>query len=380
MADKDTDNAVMSLSKESKKWLDIIAEESEKNIETQFLETHNIGFDLALTNGLGIPMGSSVLFYAEPGCGKTTLAGDVSRRLLNGAKDEEFKVLYLATENSKELLKSLGLEEFMLSGKFLYIQQEFCWRQIETIYNAILTDYGKFKGVKVVIIDSINNVLSDANLTKSIADGDFGTRAKERGSFYSKYLGKCAEKGITSFFIAQVRQDQAAGMYGDPKKAAASWADLHNVEMIVKCSRKADKVDAAKVKYDTAFGDYEDQTKWVMKLHSSSTNCKNRFFKGFPAEVLVVKGKGIDNTYAARKLLEANGYVKKSGGWYSFKDEIQEKFNLPNTKLRASECNSYIKSNLESFINLLKETDRYRIEVSEEIIESDEENTEGQNE
>ena len=377
MTEKDTDSVVMNLSKENKKWLDNIADASEKNLDTEFLETQNIGFDLSLTNGLGIPVGSSVLFYAEPGCGKTTLAGDVSRRLLNKAQtkgDDEFKILYLATENSKELLKSLGLGDFIASGKFIYIHQEFCWRQVETIYNAVLTGYGKFKGVKLIIIDSSNNVLADAELTKSVADGDFGSRPKERGRFYSKYFGMCAEKGITTFLISQVRQDQEAGMYGDKKKAAATWVDLHNVEMILKCSRKSDKVDASKVKYNTAFGEYEDQTKWVMKLQSSSTNCKNRFFNGFPAEVLVVKGKGIDNTYAARKLLEANGYVKKTGGWYSFSKELQENFKFPDSKLRASECNTYIKENIKDLINMLKESDQYKIETSKEVIDSEEEN------
>jgi len=367
------ENIVTSLSKDSKKWLDEAVAESEKNEDTLFIESCNIGFDLALTNGLGIPVGSSVLFYADPGCGKTTLLGDVSRRVIKKAKDEDkpFKVLYLATENSKELLKALGLDEYMSSGDFLYVQKELCWRQVETFYEAVLQGYGKYKDVKLIIIDSVNNVLSDANLTKSVADGDFGTKAKERGSFYGKFLGRCAEKGVTSFFIAQVRQDQSAGMYGDPKKAAASWADLHNVEMIVKCSKKSDATETAKIEVNTAFGKIQDQPKWIMKLHSSATNCKNRFFRGFPAEVLVVKGKGVDNTYAARKLLEANGYIKKAGGWFTFCKELQESLNFPSNNLRANDCNKYVRDNMGALIEMLKEAGQYKIEVSEETIEED---------
>ena len=63
--------------------------------DTKFLETGNIGFDMALSNGLGMPLGSSILIWAEPACGKTTLFADVSKRLikLHKAKGEVFKVL-----------------------------------------------------------------------------------------------------------------------------------------------------------------------------------------------------------------------------------------------------------------------------------------------
>ena len=37
--------------------------------------------DLALTDGKGLPMGSSTLFWAKPGSGKTTVVVDTSKRL-----------------------------------------------------------------------------------------------------------------------------------------------------------------------------------------------------------------------------------------------------------------------------------------------------------
>ena len=43
------------LSQEIKKGLDDIVNKSMKDADTQFTETCNVGFDLALTNGKGLP-------------------------------------------------------------------------------------------------------------------------------------------------------------------------------------------------------------------------------------------------------------------------------------------------------------------------------------
>ena len=88
------------LSQEIKKGLDDIVNKSMTDADTQYTETCNVGFDLALTNGKGLPRGTSVLFYADPACGKTTLLADVSKRLIQVTQgtEEPFKVLYIASE------------------------------------------------------------------------------------------------------------------------------------------------------------------------------------------------------------------------------------------------------------------------------------------
>jgi len=303
-----------------------IESNKKERLETNYIETGNIGFDLGYSNGLGLVEGSSVLFWADAGIGKTTLVGDICRRLLDKAHNTgtPFRVLYIATENSKELLKTLGLGKYMASRDFLYLgETQLCWRDIEKLYTgAVLGTKKGFENIKLIVIDSINNVLSDANKDKSGADGDFGSKAKERSNFYAKYLPLCSEKGITSLFISQARQKQDAGMYEDSKKAAVSFADRHNVEVIFKCTKKNLKTSDGKVKIKTAFGDIVEQRKYILTLNSSATDCKNRFCKGLPTEILVIKGEGIDNSYPLRKLLEFNGYIKSKGAWYVFESEV----------------------------------------------------------
>ena len=319
-----TEKIAVGLTKETQALLNSYAEDEP---ETQFMETGNIGFDMAVSNGLGMPIGSSILIWAEPACGKTTLFGDISRRLIKIHKDrgEEYKVLYLAVEGSRELLRKIGLDEYMKSKDFIYIEKRLCWRQIEQLYDMVLSGTGAYAGVKLVVIDSVNNVLSDQNLKNSVADGDFGTKARERSNFYSKYLPMCKQKGINTFMVSQIRQKQdvAPGSYVEKKKAAVSDSDLHNADVIMKCTKNLSHTETVKLKEKTAY--YEEEKgvlKYIMVLDPTNAASKNRYDRTHKCEILIEKGVGACNYYALRKILEFHGFLKKSGAYYSFNSEI----------------------------------------------------------
>jgi len=362
MAKKDS---VISLSNEQKSLLDA-ALKKDKTIE--YIETGDVGLDLALTDGKGLPMGSSILLWAKPGCGKTTIVTDASRRLIkkHKAMGVPFKVLYLAIEDSRGLMTSLGMDEYIESGDFLYVAQGFCWRQVETFYEAVLAGYGPYKDVRLIVVDSVNNVLSDQNVKNSVADGDFGTKSRERSQFYSKFLPLCKEKGVSSFFISQVRQKQGATQYEDPNRAAVSNVDLHNVDIILKCSSSTNSTDASRVEEETIFGTDKVASKCIFKMDSKATDCKNRYIKGNAVELLFEKGKCVWNYYTVGKLLEGNKLVKKpSAGWYSFDSELASTFNLPTEKLRKAELNVIVQEHIGDFVDLLKKMGKYKVKINE---------------
>ena len=353
-----------SLSTEQKAMLD---KASEKVKPLEYIETGDVGLDLALTDGKGLPMGSSTLFWAKPGSGKTTIVADASRRLIQSAKNrgEVFKVLYLAVEDSSAMMSSLGLDEYIESEDFIYVGKQLCWRHIETFYEAVLNGYGKYAGVKLIVIDSVNNVLSDQNMKNSVADGDFGTKSRERSQFYSKFLPLCKEKGISSFFISQVRQKQNAGMYEDPNRAAVSNVDLHNVDIILKCSASTSATDASKIEEETIFGKDKVASKCIFKMDSKATDCKNRYIKGNAVELLFEKGKCVWNYYTVKKLLVGNKLLKLSAGWYTFDSEICSSFNIPENKLRNAEVNNIIQEHVGDFVSLLKQMGKYKVGLRE---------------
>lgn len=360
-----TKDGKFSLSMEQRKMLD---DSLKENKPLEFVETGNIGLDLALSDGKGLPMGASILLWAKPGSGKTTIVADASRRLIKKAKanGEVFKVLYLAVEDSSGLMSALGMDEYMQSHDFLYIPRSFCWRQVETFYEAVLNGYGDYAGVKLIVIDSVNNVLSDQNVKNSVADGDFGTKSRERSAFYSKFLPLCKEKGISSFFISQVRQKQAATMYEDPNKAAVSNVDLHNVDIIIKCTALADTKYASKIEEETVFGTDKVSSKCIFRMDSKATDCKNRFIRGNAVDLLFEKGKCVWNYFVVEKMLLANKLLKSpSAGWYTFDKEVGEAFGLPDSKLRLEEVHGLVQDHIGDFVELLKKMGKYKVKISE---------------
>ena len=365
-----TEKIAVGLTKETQALLNSYAEDEP---ETQFMETGNIGFDMAVSNGLGMPIGSSILIWAEPACGKTTLFGDISRRLIKMHKDrgEEYKVLYLAVEGSRELLRKIGLDEYMKSKDFIYIEKRLCWRQIEQLYDMVLSGTGAYAGVKLVVIDSVNNVLSDQNLKNSVADGDFGTKARERSNFYSKYLPMCKQKGINTFMVSQIRQKQdvAPGLYVEKKKAAVSDSDLHNADIIMKCTKNLSHVETVKLIEETAYCKEEKGIlKYIMVLDPTNSSSKNRYDRTHKCEILIEKGAGVCNYYALRKILEFHGFLKKAGSYYSFTSEIYNAISgIPEKSMHRDAVDEILKDRAGDFVEFLKNAGCYSIVSKERI-------------
>lgn len=371
---------VTSVTLEDKKWL---KKQLENTDDTEFIETGNIGFDFAVSNGKGLPIGDSILLWAKPGCGKTTVIVDVCKRLIEKGKatNKPFKVLYVAVERSRELMATLGMNKYMLlkdgsgSGDFLYLPGGYCWRQIEKIYNIILEGKEElYKDVKVIVIDSINSIGSDQSQKNSVADGDYGTRARERANFYPKMLPKCKEKGITSIFISQLRKKQDVKTpFEDPTKAAVSTADLHYVDAIFKCTSSTNTTDASKAIVNTIYGKQKNTIKWIFKMDSTATDCKNRYFEGNITEILCEKKRGCLNYYSLCKLLEGNKLAKTAGGWWTINKELCESLNLPNGKLRKAELNKILHEHACELVEFLKKAGMYKVDINSEEVAMTEE-------
>ena len=377
---------VMKLTKEVK---DAFNEWAEPEGDTTFLETGNIGFDMAMSNGLGLPVGSSILLWAGHGCGKSTLFGDVARRLIESHKaaNKPFKVVYVAVEGSRELMKKLGLKEYMESRDFIYIERRFTWRQVEQLYEMIIRGEGAYKDVKLVVIDSVNNVLSDQNLKNSVADGDYGTKARERANFYGKYLPLCKQLGITTFMVSQIRQKQDTMAFGEKKKAAVGDPDLHNADIVVRCRANTDSknLDVEKIERETAYGKSKEVVKYIMELDPTNNSSKNRYDLTHRCEILIEKGVGCHNYYSLRKILVYQGFLKVAGSSYTFDKSLSETFGLPEKGVKREEANKIIKDKAGDLIAFLKKINCYSItkddavriidpsEVSDDDNEEDEE-------
>ena len=247
----------ISIKAKTKEKLGNIKTVSLEDLAPTFRETGCVPMDLALTNGKGMPVGASILMYAPAGVGKTTIFADMCRNLIESslAKGEEYKIVYVDVEGSRNLLLSMGLGKYMISGNLILKEGAITFAQLEDIYAKILAWHEldsedsknskkldpEYKDVKLIIVDSLSQVQSQALMEKGVDDGDFGSNAKERSRFYPKYFARCKACGVTNMYIAQMRVNvNAVGMFDPKEKPAVSTSDLFNYDIIIKAS-KTDK-------------------------------------------------------------------------------------------------------------------------------------------
>ena len=346
-----------------------------------FLQTGCTPFDLAVSNGKGLPVGCALLFYAERGTGKTTLIADVLYRILKRAHagNVPYKVLYIDIEGSSSLLESMGLDEFIEDGSLKLLQMSVNFKQLDVIYKDIVLNKEPFEDIKLVVIDSINSVVAPETLQNDITKAEFGNKAKYRGKFYEKYIPICFERGITNIFISQVRQEQGATMYQEAIRPAVTSADLHWVDVVMKLTKQAGKdaqvPEIEDVSKTSTMGDYADRTRYMMKFASwgaSAKNLKNRFFKAPEIRCLAEYGKGINNWFTLRVMLTQLGFFIGDGGRpvkYSMNEDIKELFNSDDVnqdKYTREELNTLCKKYNRPIIDFLTDRGLYKLTLEEE--------------
>lgn len=350
----------------------------EKEFIPTYIETGVLGFDLAISNGKGLPVGGCILMYSGKGSGKSTLCADIARRLLEKHEKAKlpYKCLYIDVEGgSKGLALNNGLSKFVSEehGKRLLYRKSkrTTWNDIEKIFKLIVDKEEPFKDVKLVIIDSLSVIMSEAmaDEKKAINAGDFGSGAKDRGNLFNKYLLELKSKGVSFLLIAQQRQKQGASQFEDQKRAATSDTDDHIVDCILKLTRSGGGNDKETKKVEVVSAATGEKEKIATQFYCAiQAPEKNRFCAGLPrVKVLVRTGQGIVNRYTMRNLLRENKFLKETGTGKSMKVSISDEvlaFVGDDTFTQESDSrttNAWIARNIEQLKEFLKSKDKYRM-------------------
>ena len=350
----------------------------EKEFIPTYIETGVLGFDLAISNGKGLPVGGCILMYSGKGSGKSTLCADIARRLLEKHEKAKlpYKCLYIDVEGgSKGLALNNGLSKFVSEehGKRLLYRKSkrTTWNDIEKIFKLIVDKEEPFKDVKLVIIDSLSVIMSEAmaDEKKAINAGDFGSGAKDRGNLFNKYLLELKSKGVSFLLIAQQRQKQGASQFEDQKRAATSDTDDHIVDCILKLTRSGGGNDKETKKVEVVSAATGEKEKIATQFYCAiQAPEKNRFCAGLPrVKVLVRTGQGIVNRYTMRNLLRENKFLKETGTGKSMKVSISDEvlaFVGDDTFTQESDSrttNAWIARNIEPLKEFLKSKDKYRM-------------------
>ena len=301
-----------------------VTEQVTKKEVTEYITSGDIGLDLCLSNGQGIPLGANIMLFGLPGTGKTTIFCDTIVRLMRRYRNAgiPFSCHYIDSETSKELLNATGVMEFVYDKEEYHPQQVIyhdyvnSFDYLEDVYDRMVNKKGDVwnKDVHFVFIDSITNLLADSQLENDVNKADFGDNARARKKLYQKWLQPIKAKGITQFWSVQMSVKQGATQYEDPKKPAVSEFDKHNMDIIIKLTANKDtrKVDIKKTVVKTIEGEKEIIKKYFVTMDPNQANhTKNRYGQNIPINVMLYPGKGVINAYILRQLLESHKFIKK---------------------------------------------------------------------
>ena len=363
---------------------DFITDENE--FITTYQETGVIGFDLAISNGRGLPVGGCILMYSAPGSGKSTLCADIAKRLLdkNEKAGNPYQCLYIDIEGgSKGLALNNGLSKYVSAehGRRLIYRRSkrTTWNDVENMFRAILDKDEHVKDVRLVIIDSISAIMSEtqADLKADINKGDFGSGAKDRNILFNKYLLELKSKGVSFLLIAQQRQKQGASAFEDQKRAATADGDDHIVDCILKLSRSQGGNNADVKKVEVLSAATGEKAKIAPRfLCTIQAPSKNRFCADLsPVPVLVKVGKGIQNWYTIKKMLETYKLLKNQGSAnaprYVLNEKVVNYVGEPfEQECNKEVCQKWIANHVVGIKEFFKSVDLYHLTVDPEKVQA----------
>lgn len=330
----------------------------------KFMYTDNVAFDIAVSNGKGLPLGVFLMIAAPKGVGKTSLCCSLMQNLLKKHKDNgiPFQVIYIDIEGSKTLANNFGLAEFIESGNLIHITGAVTYAELEELYTDVLKGKEEVKDVKLIFIDSIANVTTDKMIEKGVEDAHFGITAKAATEFFTKMTPFCVSKEITTIMINHEKVDQEAGKDftgKSAKKEAGSDAAKYFSSALLRLSKKtsASNDGINKFSINTMSGKKEITDKFKVTIKSPD---KNRFCNIGEVEMLVKGGARVIDEYPIKCILLNSGLVKNPSAGYYTLDALIAPEGQEDKKLTTKEFNKYISTNKQWFIEFLRQKDLYR--------------------
>ncbi len=296
------------------------------------LSTGALSLDLAL-GGTGIPRGRVVEFYGPESSGKTTLALHVvaSAQKAGGVA---------AVVDAEHALDPTWAKRCGVKLDELLVSQPESGEQAMDIVEMLV----RSNAVDCIVVDSVAALVPKAELEGEMGQSHVGLQARLMSQGLRKLTGIVSKSKCNVIFINQIRE-KIGVMFGNPETTPGGRA-LKFYSSIRIDIRRVTTIKEG----DNAIGN-----------HVRAKVVKNKVSAPFKkAEFDIMFDGGISNEGDLLDLAVNEGFVEKTGAWFSYGD-IRLGQGRENSK-------QYLKDNLE-----LKEEIRHKILVKKEIVQ------EGQN-
>jgi recombination protein RecA len=227
--------------------------------------------------------------------GKST----ISLHLIANAQKQNLKCLLIDGENSFHPLYAASLGVSVDDLLIMQLDKDGAEKCYDVLENLLRTGE-----IGLVIIDSQTSLLSKKAMTGSLEDSVMGIQAKLMSASVPKILNAAEESNALVVYISQFRE-KIGVMFGSPETTSGGNAIRFYAHVRIEVRKTVEREDGV------AF--------------ANETRCKvikNKMAPPFKEATFRINfGQGIDTSKEVLDVALETGIIKRSGSWYSYKDD-----------------------------------------------------------